>query len=71
MTDNTKPQWRAVENQKDANGNGFTVAPAGQIFVCSACGKTSINIYCGPRGWDVSCSLHAVLCYDVGGSLET
>jgi transposase-like protein len=41
-------------------------APAGQVFVCSACGKRSKDRY-GYRaidaGWDESCMLNAVLCY--------
>lgn len=42
-------------------------APADQIFVCAACGKTSKNIYGegdGVLGWDESCMLNAVLCYE-------
>ena len=43
-------------------------APAGQIFVCGACGKTSKNIYGedpnNPFSWDESCMLNAVLCYE-------
>lgn len=38
-------------------------APAGTVFVCAACGKTSDNLYGeGARGWDESCMLNAVLC---------
>lgn len=40
-------------------------APEGAIFVCKACGKTAKDI-CGGKdasyGWDVSCSLNALLC---------
>lgn len=43
-------------------------APDGQIFVCGACGKTSKSIYGedpdNPIGWDESCMLNAVLCYE-------
>ena len=43
------------------------VAPEGQVFVCSACGKRSKDRY-GDQAidhwWDESCMLHAVLCYD-------
>lgn len=49
----------------DEGGN--EVAPAGQIFVCGACGKRSrdrFGMQAISRGWDVSCMLHAVLCYD-------
>lgn len=41
------------------------VAPAGTVFVCGACGKTSANLYGGddgPLGWDESCMLSATLC---------
>ena len=39
-------------------------APAGQVFVCGACGKTSNDLYGDPSsGWDESCMLNAVLCY--------
>lgn len=40
-------------------------APVGQVFVCSACGKRSRDIYGEQkisRGWDESCAMHAVLC---------
>lgn len=42
-------------------------APEDQIFVCAACGKTSKSIYgeqTGLGGWDESCMLNAVLCYE-------
>jgi hypothetical protein len=43
-------------------------APDGQIFVCGACGKTSKCIYGDSQesfiGWDESCMLNAVLCYE-------
>lgn len=42
-------------------------APEGQVFVCGACGKRSRDRYGNnpiDRGWDESCMLHAVLCYD-------
>lgn len=41
------------------------VAPAGTIWVCSACGKTAEDQYgngAHTPGWDVSCMLSAVLC---------
>jgi hypothetical protein len=40
-------------------------APAGTVYVCGACGKTSSNLYGeggGNLGWDESCMLNAVLC---------
>lgn len=42
-------------------------APAGAIWVCSACGKTSEHDSYGidgkhDHGWDESCALNAVLC---------
>lgn len=44
---------------------GNIVAEPGQIFVCSACGKRSKDLY-GNQSlshyWDVSCVLNAVLC---------
>lgn len=40
-------------------------APEGKIWVCTACGKTSDNLYGNGENvmpmWDVSCTLHAVL----------
>lgn len=42
------------------------IAPEGQVYVCSACGKQSQDEY-GEQaisfGWDESCTMHAVLCY--------
>jgi hypothetical protein len=60
--------WRAVENQPDKSKE--KIAPAGTIFVCAACGKTSRDVTRGPAGWDVSCMQHAVLCHDEGASSE-
>jgi len=43
------------------------IAPEGQVFVCSACGKRSKDKYGDQkidRGWDVSCMLSSVLCYE-------
>ena len=45
---------------------GNKVAPEGQVYVCSACGKQSQDQYGDQAisfGWDESCMLHAVLCY--------
>lgn len=42
-------------------------APEGQVFVCAACGKRSRDLYglqSIDKGWDESCMLNAVLCYD-------
>lgn len=42
-------------------------APDGQVYVCSACGKRSKDLYGNQpidNMWDESCMLHAVLCYD-------
>lgn len=36
------------------------IAPDGQIWVCSACGKTAKD---RSNFEDVSCYVHAVLCY--------
>ena len=44
-----------------------SLAPKGQVFVCQACGKRSRDLFGEQqidRGWDVSCMLHAVLCYE-------
>jgi len=42
------------------------MAPKGAIWVCGACGKTSIDRYgtvgWHDTGWDESCMLNAVLC---------
>lgn len=37
------------------------IAPAGQVWVCGACGKYNSNRY---SVGDVSCFVNAVLCYD-------
>lgn len=50
----------------------FDEAPSGQIYVCSACGKTSktkAGVYQGgakatEQSWDASCMLNSVLCYE-------
>jgi hypothetical protein len=50
------------------------VAPEGQVYVCGACGKRSRDKYGDQKisyGWDVSCMLHAVLCYDEPGAGTT
>lgn len=43
------------------------IAPQGQVYVCTACGKKSRDLY-GDNplnyGWDASCVLNAVLCYE-------
>jgi len=40
------------------------IAPPGRIWVCGACGKTTLDKYGGDRGWDESCMLNAVLCHE-------
>ena len=42
------------------------IAPPGTIWVCRACGKTARDSFNGPGGWDESCMLNAVLCYEQG-----
>jgi len=45
---------------------GNKIAPKGQVWVCTACGKRSQDLYGFQpinRGWDVSCTLNAVLCF--------
>lgn len=54
-------QWIAIEPQPAYPAH---VAPEGTIYVCAACGKTARDTYNGPRGWDESCMLNAVLCHD-------
>lgn len=42
-------------------------APDGEVFVCACCGKQSRDLYGSEAisaGWDESCMLNAVLCYD-------
>ena len=65
--------------------DGTALAPAGQVWVCTACGKTSrtnfgfvddgtqrgCHLACNRSrvadpGWDESCMLNAVLCYEPG-----
>ncbi len=55
--------------------DGTTLAAPGTIWVCGACGKRSRTRYgfdannqrtAIDRGWDESCMLHAVLCYEGG-----
>ena len=46
---------------------GNEVAPEGQVFVCGACGKRSKDRYGDQAisyGWDESCMMWAVLCYE-------
>lgn len=64
MSAHPAPEWQAVPGQDRKAG----AAPSGQVFVCAACGKTSKSIYQGPRGWDESCAMNAVLCYEPRGS---
>lgn len=42
-------------------------APDGQVYVCTACGKRSKDCYGEKpisKGWDVSCTMHALLCFE-------
>lgn len=51
---------------------GTDLAPEGQVYVCGACGKTSYTQYGfdendqsqADSGWDESCMMNAVLCYE-------
>ena len=60
--------WTSEQNETfEANHE----APPGQIWVCSACGKrvkNSVSGKGGSYGWDESCFLHAMLCYDEPGA---
>lgn len=60
----------------------FKLASPGQIYVCACCGKTSGNragfdeitgrrLPNTHRGWDESCFLHAVLCYEKANPEDT
>lgn len=43
------------------------IAPDGQVFVCGACGKRSRDRYGNLKinfGWDESCMLNCILCYE-------
>ena len=43
------------------------LAEEGQVFVCGACGKRSKDLYGAQRisyGWDESCMLNAILCWE-------
>lgn len=45
----------------------FAEAPAGQVFVCWACGKfskTRAPSKASSPGWDGSCMSNAVLCFE-------
>lgn len=53
--------------------SGNTIAPAGQVWVCGACGKRSRDQYgyqAISRGWDESCMLNAVLCLESSLKLD-
>lgn len=50
-------KWRQAMNE---------IAIEGQVFVCLACGKRSLDIYGDMAinpGWDTRCMMNAVLCY--------
>jgi hypothetical protein len=45
-------------------------APVGQIWVCCMCGKTSKNragTFRASPGWDESCMVNAILCFEEKG----
>lgn len=45
---------------------GPRIAPAGAIWVCSACGKTSKDRYGDKNSsWDESCMMNSFLCHEV------
>lgn len=57
----------------DEKDDGVTPAPEGQVWICGACGKRSRTRYGFDAdekpttldwGWDESCMLHAVLCFE-------
>lgn len=60
-------------SESSTTNNGTTPAPAGQVWVCGACGKRARTRYgfdadnnptAIDRGWDESCMMNAVLCYE-------
>lgn len=55
-------EWKAVDPQPEYPVH---VAPPGTIYVCGGCGKTARDTYAVVGGWDESCMLNAVLCYEV------
>jgi hypothetical protein len=49
------------------------IAPPGQVYVCSACGRRSRDRYGDQRidcNWDESCMMHAVLCVESSLKVE-
>lgn len=58
--------WQPVVPAPDA---GTGVAPIGQVWVCCACGKTARDLFGNERGWDESCMLNAMLCWDRAAAL--
>jgi len=57
-------QWVAVDPQPVHSGD--IKAEEGEIWVCGACGKTSSTRYgLDSRGWDASCILNSVLCWNL------
>ena len=51
--------------------NEDRLAPEGAIWVCTACGKRSKDLY-GDRGswWDESCMMHAILCEEASIAID-
>ncbi len=52
---------------------GNHVAPAGQVFVCAACGKRSKDKYGEQkidRGWDASCMMNSFLVHEESIMME-
>lgn len=40
---------------------GERYAPAGKVWLCMMCGKTTHDCYGEERGWDESCALNCIL----------
>lgn len=59
--------WIAVNPQPK---HPTHIAPEGTIYVCGACGKTSMDIYGVAGGWDESCALNSVLCIQPSGPVS-
>ena len=53
--------WTPVEPQPFTRQSQ---APEGTIWVCVECERATRDLLHGPDGWDESCAVNAVLCYE-------
>lgn len=53
-----------LEEDEEDSTTTDDLAPVGQVYMCMACGKRSKSRVAGTvdEGWDISCTLRAVLC---------